>query len=50
MLSESIQASVMRGDGRKVKSGMMEEMHQKHPTGEGIFTMEVLPPPAPCKC
>lgn len=40
----------MRGDGRKVKSAVMEEMYQKHPTGEGTFTMEVLAPPAQGKC
>lgn len=49
MLSMSIQASVMRGDGRKVKSGMMEEMLQKHRT-EGAFATGVLAPPAPGKC
>ncbi|KAM4775746.1 adipogenesis regulatory factor isoform 1-T1 [Cyanocitta cristata] len=46
VLSMSIQASVTRGDGRKVKSGVMEEMLQKHPTEEGAFTTEVLAPPA----
>lgn len=50
VLLMSIQASVTRGDGRKVKIGMMEEMLQKHRTEEGAFATGVLAPPAPGKC